>query len=149
MTTNIRRLWIPPWTIILAELIWLWAVYGFVVFALSWHSIAHVVMATLSLFIVVALYLRWRVGFWISAIGFAAASGATLARILALGSFSPFLLVSLAVGCGAVLVQQAPASLRWFGFESVRTIRLAFWGLSALIGIIAGMWLYHVLPKAA
>jgi hypothetical protein len=149
MTTDTRRFWIPPWTIILAELVWLWAVYGFVVFALSWHSVAHVIMAAFSLFIVVALYLRWRVGFWISAVGFAAASGATLARIFALGSFSPFLLVSLAVACGAVLVQQAPASLRWFSFERVRTVRLAFWELSSLIGIVAGVWLYHLLTRTA
>jgi hypothetical protein len=137
---------IPPWTIIVIQIGWIWAMCGFIFFGLEWNSASHILMAVFSLFLVVGLYFRWRLAFWISAIGFAAATGGNVARILAVEAMPPMLTISLIIGLGLLLVHQTASSLRWFGFERVRQIRLFFWSLSALFCILTEFWLFRKLP---
>jgi hypothetical protein len=149
MDTITHRPWRLPWTIIVLEVYWLWAAFGFVFFAVSWHSVPHFIMALLAVSIVVAQYLRWRPGFWISALGSAAALGGTIARIIVAHIFFSTLLISVGIALEIILIQQASLSLSWFDFKNVRRVRLWFWALSALSCIISEYLMVQLLSKRA
>jgi hypothetical protein len=126
-----RRL--PPWTIIVPQVIWALAIYGFVYTALNLQSWSDWMMAALSFTLVVGLYFRSRIAFWLSALGFAATIGGNLALIEASRSLPAKVLINMAVAVGTLLLHQMAHSLRWFGFRDARQIRRIFWGLCILV----------------
>ena len=137
----------PPWPVALVLLFWGWTVLGFGFFAVYWHSLSHWFMAALSLFLGVAVFFRWRVGFWMSVVGCAAGIGGTLARISAVDDPPRFLFASLAIGLGSLLVHQVLGFLKWFGFSNARAVRLGCWLFAAIVCVIAEFWLFRFLPK--
>jgi hypothetical protein len=148
MTLNERPRTFPPWTIILLQVMWLWSAYLFVDFGLALHSVFHFFMAGLSIFVVIALFMRWRLGFWLSSLAYAAATGGNVARIIANETVPVLLAISVIGGLGLLLIHQIPTSLRWFKFEKFRRVRTWFWCLSALVCIVTEYGFRVFLPNA-
>ncbi len=144
MTAIAKVFRLPPWALIVPQVIWLWSVYLFVYYGFAWHSISHFVMAGLSVFLILGIYLRWRAAFWLSTAGFAAATGGNIARIMNAEALPIFIVIGLAVSVGILILHQIPSSFRWFGFERHRRIRLAFWVLSALLCVVTEFWFCHI-----
>jgi len=138
----------PPWTIIVLLLMWLACVYFFVVDGIAWHSVFHFFMAALGIFAVIALFMRWRVGFWLSSLLYAAATGGNVARIIANETFPVLVVMGTVIGISLVVIHQLPPSLRWFGFEKFRRVRTWFWCLSALTCIVTEYAFRIYLPNA-
>jgi hypothetical protein len=134
-----KRRWLPPWTIILPQIIWAWAVYGFAYFALTRQSWSHWMMTALSFTLVVGLYFRSRIAFWLSAIGFAMTVGGNLARLEFIQSAPISLSINLLFSIGMLVLHQTAPSLRWFGFRNPRQVRGSLWGLSILVIVLAEM----------
>jgi len=138
----------PPWPVIVMELGWLWTIFGFAFFAFLNRSSQHLLMALFSLFVAVGLYFRWRIGFWLSAISFAASTGGAIAQIVALHHFSQALNARIWIGVLFLVVQQAGSSLTWFRFQNPRNIRRIFWATALMVGIFAGYLFSQLFPKA-
>ena len=136
-----------PISLLLVQVAWVWAGVGFLFFAVSWHSLSHCVFGLASLLVVVALSLRWRAGFWFSAAGLAAGVGGTLARILAVDSPHWISVLSLLIGIAVLIVHQSSGCCCWFHFQKVRSVRLSFWLLVALVSIVSEFYLFRLLPK--
>jgi hypothetical protein len=139
-----KALRFPPWVIIVPQVIWLWSACLFVYYGLAWHSVSHFVMASVSCFLIAGLHFRRRAAFWLSVMGFAAATGVNIARVLNLQSLPILLAIGLFVSFGSLVLHQIPPSLRWFGFERHRRIRLAFWLLAALLCVVTEYWFCHI-----
>lgn len=117
-------------------------------FGIAWHSILHFFMAGLSLFVVVALFMRWRLGFWLSSLIYGAATGGNVARVIANDTIPALLAMSVVIGIVLSLIHQIPPSLRWFDFEKFRKVRTWFWCLSALACIVTEYAFRILLPNA-
>jgi hypothetical protein len=149
MTTPIAdRKTFPPWTIIVLQVMWLGAAYFFVVDALAWRSILHFFMAGLSVFVAIALFLRWRLGFWLSSLAYAAGTGGDVARIIANETIPVPVAIGVVIGIGVVVIHQVAPSFRWFEFENVRKVRRWFWFLCALVCIVTEYGFRIFLPNA-
>ena len=149
-----RRLPIPPWTVLLLQIVWLCTVVLAVHTGSAWHNLYHSVMTVTALGLVVGMFLRSRVALWGSGMIFAAAAGGTIARRLAglgtgIGSDEAdlFFVLALAVQAGGWVLHQTGRSLLWVRLEAVRPARLWFWASSALAFIAMAAALYHVLPQ--
>lgn len=138
----------PPWTIIVLLLMWLACVYFFVVDGIAWHNVFHFLMAALSIFAVIALFKRWRVGFWLSSLVYASATGGNVARIIANETFPVLVVMGTVIGISLVVVHQLLPSLQWFGFQDLRRVRTWFWCLSAFTCIVTEYAFRIFLPSA-
>jgi hypothetical protein len=143
-----RRIPLQTWPLILVQVGWLWAAFGFAYLGVIRGSESHFVMATLSLLLLVGIYFRWRAAFWASALAYAAAVGGTVARIIKLERLPLLLGVSLGIGVLLVVLHQVPPSFRWFAFQKPRSVRLGFWFLAA-VACVAGELTYVILVNLA
>ena len=134
-----KRRWLPPWTIILPQIIWAWGIYSSAYFAVTRQSWSHWMMTALSFTLTVGLLFRSRVAFWLSAIACAAWVGGNLARLEIIGSAPITLSINLLFSIGMLELHQTAPSLQWFGFRNPRRVRGSLWGLSILVIVLAEM----------
>jgi hypothetical protein len=147
MIATDRRIPVPPWTIIVPQLMWLLSAFMFVCFGCLSSSTFNFSMAGFSVFLIVGLYLRWRVAFWLSALCYAVIVGYDIAKILASVTPPPSAVLGAVISVAILILHQKTTSMRWFGIERQRIIRFLFWLLSALACVAYELWIIHFLPK--
>ena len=135
LSENMKRDFsIPPWTVIVLQLVYLCGFFAAFDTGLAWHSAWHFGMALLSFVLVIGLYFRWRLALWGSVLIFAAAAGGTLAhKLLNLGATilivqtETLLNIAFLFQVVGVILHQTANTFRWFGIEKVRKMRPWFW----------------------
>lgn len=147
MLTTARRIPVPPWTVIVPQLMWLLSAFLSICIGCLANSTFNFSIAGFCIFLIFGLHLRWRAAFWLSVLCFAAVTGGDLARILASASLPASVVIGALISLGMLILHQVPTSLRWFGFEKQRSVRFLFWCLSALVCVVSELWLIHFLPK--
>jgi hypothetical protein len=94
-------------------------------------------VTALSVTLVIGLFFRSRVAFWVSVIACAAWVGGNLARLELIQTFPIATSINLLFSFGMLALHQTAPSLQWFAFKNPRQVRGTLWGLSIMVIVIA------------